>query len=836
MEQHSRLDGAQRDKLIVVLGMHRSGTSAMTRALVALGAQLGSRLLGPIPGNNDKGFFEDVDVLQINIELLAAAGADWHTVGSIDLTRVDPFALVRLQQHAVKKLREKCSGGIFALKDPRICRLLPFWQPAFEAAGLDVRYVISVRNPISVAQSLNKRDRFSEVKSYLLWLMHVVPALVHTRNNARVLVDYDRLLDDPATQLRRMASQLRLSIDDEQVEAFHKEFVEENLRHTRFDAQDVNSARSAPSALKRLFAELDHACLTGEPGREFEDAVQAGQRFLADIEPVLRDEVRMQRQIEQQNAAIAQRDQQLKALKETLAGRDRRIGELERTATAAYGKATAQSEQRSAAGAAGDPAQAVLPAEAQSERRVIFSLIVDAAAQFAYEGYHLVRSLIEHSSDRASDIHVQFTPEVSKQTRDLFGKLGCTLHEIQRFGDGRYCNKLAQLGNLHDFDFTHVVLLDTDMIAVDDLRPYLTDDALTAKIVDLPRPPMDVLAEIGRLAGLQALSQPVPADAVQAQTYAANCNGGFYGIPKALARRVDEQWRRWALWLLENMEPLTRGGNGHQNHVDQVALWLAILADGIPFRAAPSNVNYYVHFDGAHQYFDHRFGIALLHYHDVSLGVLGKLEPPARLDALARAAVAKANEQIGRGFENTTFWNFRYARFPERGSGLGSREQNLLYKRNLLVQNGIEEYSNVLDVGCGDLQILKELTIRDYLGIDVSHEALQKARRERPDWTFVHADDAQVRDLEPRDLALCFEVLIHQPNEADYRNLIDFLASSTKRTLLVSGYVQDYSERRTNSMVHFYEPLTQSLEKTGKFSSIRQIGAHSDVVVLRCDV
>jgi hypothetical protein len=822
MERNSRLDGAQRDKLVVVLGMHRSGTSAMTRALVALGAQLGSRLLGPIPGNNDKGFFEDVDVLHINIELLAAAGADWHTVGDIDLTRVDPFALDRLQQQAVKKLREKCSGGIFALKDPRICRLLPFWQPAFESAGLDVRYVISVRNPISVAQSLNKRDRFSEVKSYLLWLMHVVPSLVHTRNDPRVLVDYDRLLDDPATQIRRMASQLRLSIDDEQVEAFHKEFVEEKLRHTRFDAQDVNTARSAPSTLKRLFAELDHACLTGEPGREFEDAVQAGQRFLADIEPVLRDEVRMQRQIEQQNAAIAQRDQQLKALKETLAGRDRRIGELERTTTAAYEKATAQGALR--------------PAEAQRERRVIFSLIVDAAAQFAYQGYHLVRSLIEHSCDRASDIHVQFTPEVPQETRDLFGKLGCMLHEILRFGDGRYCNKLAQLDNLHEFDFTHVVLLDTDMIAVDDIRPYLKDDALTAKIVDLPSPPVDVLAEIGMRAGLQALSQQVPADAVQTPTYAANCDGGFYGIPKVLARRVDEQWRRWALWLLGNIEPLTRDGNAHQKHADQVALWLAILADGIPFRAAPSNVNYYVHFDGAHQYFDHRFGIALLRYHDANLDVLGKLEPPAQLDALARAAVVKANEQIGRGFENTTFWNFRYARFPEQGSGVGARGQSLLYKRNLLVQNGIEEYSSVLDVGCGDLEILKELTIRDYLGIDVSHEALQKARRERPDWTFVHADDAQVRDLAPRDLALCFEVLIHQPNEADYRNLIDFLVRFTNRTLLVSGYVQDYSERRTNSMVHFYEPLTRSLEKTGKFSSIRQIGAHSDVVVLRCDV
>ena len=55
--------------IIVVLGMHRSGTSAITRGLMVLGVELGDHLMPPAPNNNDKGFFEDIDVNAINVEL-----------------------------------------------------------------------------------------------------------------------------------------------------------------------------------------------------------------------------------------------------------------------------------------------------------------------------------------------------------------------------------------------------------------------------------------------------------------------------------------------------------------------------------------------------------------------------------------------------------------------------------------------------------------------------------------------------------------------------------------------------------------------------------------------
>lgn len=467
--------------------------------------------------------------------------------------------------------------------------------------------------------------------------------------------------------------------------------------------------------------------------------------------------------------------------------------------------------------------------------RVIFSFVVDADPKFAYQGYHLARSLIEYSVDAAEDVHVQFTAEVPADIRALFATLGCSQHQIERFGDGRYCNKIAQLANLHALHFDAVVLLDTDMIALGDIRPFLSDSRLVAKPVDLPNPPVAVLEEIARLAGMAAMPATEQVDASADVTLAGNFNGGFYGIPRRLCRRVDDAWRHWATWLIDNIEPLRKIGK--EVHVDQVSMWIALHVAGIPYRAAASNVNYYVHFNGAHNYLDPASDIVLLHYHDVSLNVLGKLEPPAVLDSRERRAVEQANRQISQGFENSLFWNLRYSRFPERGSGVGSRGENLLYKRKLLIEQGVEEAASVVDVGCGDLEVVKPLQLRNYLGLDTSRLAIEAARRVRPDWTFAHVDHCRKDALSfRREMVLCFEVLIHQCSEADYRELIRFLADCTDRTLIVSGYAGDYEGRAENSMVYFYEPLDESLRNTGKFRSVRRIGSHTDVAVFRCDV
>jgi hypothetical protein len=460
----------------------------------------------------------------------------------------------------------------------------------------------------------------------------------------------------------------------------------------------------------------------------------------------------------------------------------------------------------------------------------IFSFAIDADFRFTYDGWHLAHSLIEHCGGDPAAVHVQCTPEVDERQRDLFRELGCTLHEIARFGDGRYCNKLNQLESLSGVAFDRVVLLDTDTIAIADLRPFLRDDAILGKIVDVARPPLDALDEIAAAAGIVRDFIACNTDAGNETTYLGNCSGGFYSIPKAYCERLSAEWRRWTLWLLENIEPLRRIGS--ENHVDQVSFWLAISAAGLPFATAPSNVNYFIHIDGPHFYLDETRDIALLDHHNL-LNVLGLLDIPPGCSPREVAAVACANGQIGKNFDNRLFWELRYELFPGRGSGIGSRGDNLVYKRTLLKEQGIEAATSVLDYGCGDIEVVRELSIGHYVGIDLSATALAIANRARPDWEYHLAPASSVQ---PAEMVLCFEVLIHQENEAAYRAVIAFLAEKTLGSLLVSGFAKNSVSVRHNSFVFFHEPLEASLRRTGRFKRIQQIGAHTSVSIYRCDV
>ncbi|MCC2632545.1 MAG: glycosyl transferase family 2 [Ramlibacter sp.] len=249
-------------KVVVVLGMHRSGTSAITRALETMGVQLGDHLMPPAAGNNEKGFFEDVEINAINIDLLKALDNDWQALAPIPVTELlsDKYADLRLRAIAVLRSRLQ-QAGPFGFKDPRVCRLLPFWQQVFAHLGLDDAYVIALRNPLSVARSLEKRDRLPREKCYYLWLEHMMASVTGTRGKPRVVVDYDSLMEAPQVQIRRMAEGLGLVVDAAAASAFAEEFLEEGLRHAVFQPEDSLVDPLVPSHVRELFKVLSDVAL-----------------------------------------------------------------------------------------------------------------------------------------------------------------------------------------------------------------------------------------------------------------------------------------------------------------------------------------------------------------------------------------------------------------------------------------------------------------------------------------------------------------------------------------------------------------------------------------------
>ncbi|WP_200285743.1 glycoside hydrolase family 99-like domain-containing protein [Rhabdochromatium marinum] len=216
--------------------MHRSGTSAIARVLNLLGCGLPENLMPAMAGNNETGFWESRDVADFNDRLLRSADStwdDWHPMPAGWFNSLSTAA----HQEAAQALIDSAFGGqpFIVLKDPRICRLLPFWLTALDRAGYQTRLVVPLRHPLEVASSLRRRDGFSPRKGQILWLRHVLDAERASRNLPRTLVNYTDLLDDWRGVMGRIEQELALGLprwsDTAEIEI--DAFLRDDLRHNQ---------------------------------------------------------------------------------------------------------------------------------------------------------------------------------------------------------------------------------------------------------------------------------------------------------------------------------------------------------------------------------------------------------------------------------------------------------------------------------------------------------------------------------------------------------------------------------------------------------------------------
>lgn len=235
-------------RVILVLGMHRAGTSAITRGLLALGVPLGGRLM-PERDDNPTGFWEDADIVNLNDRVLAELGHDWHSLGWIADEQFSTNKLDTLREEAAALLADRLHERVvWAFKDPRNARLLPFWESVFQKINVDYSCILCIRNPLSIAGSLAARDHFSFEKCLLLWALHMGRSAAAAARLTSVVVDYDRLVDNPPRELKRMARALSLPPPSgEALKSYQQQFLDTALRHSRHDLATLQAdARLAP--------------------------------------------------------------------------------------------------------------------------------------------------------------------------------------------------------------------------------------------------------------------------------------------------------------------------------------------------------------------------------------------------------------------------------------------------------------------------------------------------------------------------------------------------------------------------------------------------------------
>lgn len=228
-------------KMLMILGMHRSGTSVLAGTCRLLGADLGDRMMGA-GQDNVMGFWEHKEIVRIHDALLERLGFSWDDVRALP-EKWWTYEVIRPQRLALLEVlkRDFADSPLACVKDPRLCRLLPLWQDLLKELGWQPLYLIATREPAEVIASLKARNGFSTEKSALLNLRHLLEAEAVSRGGPRAFVDYAAALADWRAALKPAWTRLGLAWpnDDASLDAEAARFIHKELRH--------NSVAEAPA-------------------------------------------------------------------------------------------------------------------------------------------------------------------------------------------------------------------------------------------------------------------------------------------------------------------------------------------------------------------------------------------------------------------------------------------------------------------------------------------------------------------------------------------------------------------------------------------------------------
>jgi hypothetical protein len=231
--------------IILVAGMHRSGTSALTRAINLAGVPLPSDLMPPSATENADGFWESQDLVRIHDAMLQSLHSGWNDPREIPGDWFSGSTGADARRALIGWIEKEMRGkDSLLVKDPRVCRLLPLWQIVCGTMGIDTYTVIPFRNPIEVARSLKARDLFPETNSFFLWLRHVLDAERFSRGRTRSFASFDQLMSDGVATVRRIASELRLTFatPDAELGALLGAALRPDLRHHVVADDEVTEA------------------------------------------------------------------------------------------------------------------------------------------------------------------------------------------------------------------------------------------------------------------------------------------------------------------------------------------------------------------------------------------------------------------------------------------------------------------------------------------------------------------------------------------------------------------------------------------------------------------
>ncbi|SHN12531.1 hypothetical protein [Roseibium suaedae] len=287
---------------ILVLGMHRSGTSAITRVLSLVGTALPLRCMGAAEGN-ETGHWEPDYLVQFNEKFLSSFGLawnDWYPLNMADLTpEREEEARREIAEHIAQDYGDE---PLIIVKDPRICRFADFFMTVMKDLGYDIRILLPFRNPLEVMRSLERRSRFwptthTRQDAALLWLIHVLEGEIATRHIPRSIISYDAVLRDWKQTVAKIGAdaQIDFPLSAEDAEAEVGDFLKDSLKHNSQTSSEVGIDPVTRGWLNRTYKALLQLEETPELAEALE-ALDTVRHELANSMPFLETASREERQ------------------------------------------------------------------------------------------------------------------------------------------------------------------------------------------------------------------------------------------------------------------------------------------------------------------------------------------------------------------------------------------------------------------------------------------------------------------------------------------------------------------------------------------------------------
>lgn len=256
---------------VMILGMHRSGTSALAGCLRLCGLHVGEakELFPPTPAN-PRGYWENSRLVGINDEVLKEVGASWDSIHPLTLASVSVAPNLEPVIYRARNVwKEISSRGGVVFKDPRLCITWPFWDRVWsepEPQRIWPAVVVIYRNPVEVAESLAKRNGFPMDLGLDLWRHYTggIKACIQSRKGAAVVISYDQLLTQTEAALDLITSTLwSMGVQAEVADMDRiKSFLSPTLRHHSRSSLDFYGSRNVSDACKDLHRQMEQLCVT----------------------------------------------------------------------------------------------------------------------------------------------------------------------------------------------------------------------------------------------------------------------------------------------------------------------------------------------------------------------------------------------------------------------------------------------------------------------------------------------------------------------------------------------------------------------------------------------